>query len=219
MNLYIPRKGKSFGGSMKIIAILLSCLISFNVMASSVKSLESLLDEYHYTLTVEWDQKDQEFYNSQTDLFVSNLSKLIKDQGLTKEQILSLAESKINNAKAFEALKLKLSLLSPATSSSELAANLREASKDFYSNGASWSGDTVITSVLIGLALLAIGYSIWFYSTHECIRWEEVYRCETNEYCRSYSSGRDNDPSYCTWWQEETTCGYEDVCRQWQKKK
>lgn len=204
---------------MKVVAMLLSLLFTFNAMAGSVKSLESAMDDYHYTLTVEWDQKDEAFYNKQTDSFVANLSKLIQEQGLTKEQVLALAEKKMNNSKAFDALKLKLSLLSPAASASELAESLREAAKDFYSAGASWNGEAVMTYAVIGLVVLAVGYAVWFHATHECVRYESVYSCDSYDRCISETYDWETGTYYCTWWEEETTCGYSDVCREWQKKK
>lgn len=96
---------------MKFVAILLSFLITFNVMASSVQSLESAMDDFHYTLTVDWDQKDQAFYNVKTDEFIVKMSKLIKENNISREEVLALAQKKMNNSKAYEALKLKMTLL------------------------------------------------------------------------------------------------------------
>jgi hypothetical protein len=203
---------------MKVLAILLSFLFAFNVSAGSVTALEAAMDEFHYVMTVEWDQKDQDFYNKQVDAFMANLSKIIQREGLTREQILNLAQMRINNSKAFEALKLKLSLLPPAASASELAQSLKEAAKDFYVKGASWSGDVIIQAGLIGLGVFLVGYVIWFHVTHECVQWEEVYSCETENYCKSESWDSWTNSWECTWWQQETTCGYRDVCRLWQKK-
>jgi len=202
---------------MKFVALLLSFLITFNVMASSVSELERQIDDYQYSMTVEWDQKDQAFYNTRTDAFLKNLAKVIQEKSLTKEEVLALAEKKMNNSKTFEALKLKMLLLGKNVSSEELAQTLKDSAKDFYSTGASWNGD-VVTYAVVGVFVLMIGYAIWFHATHECVEWESVYSCSTYDTCRSYSYDWDTGSEYCTWWDEETSCGYDDVCRQWQKK-
>lgn len=61
---------------MKLTALLLTFCFSLNVMASTgtVQELERHLDEYQYALTVEWDQKDQSFYQTQ---MIMELSRLI----------------------------------------------------------------------------------------------------------------------------------------------
>lgn len=202
---------------MKIIALLLSFLFTFNVMAGTVQPLEAAMDDFHYSLTVEWDQQDKAFYDKKTDAFISQMSKLIKENNVSKEQVLALAEKKMNNSKAYEALKLKLTLLQTNVSSEELAAILKESSKDFYSAGASWNGD-VVSYAFIGLFVIAIGYAIWFYATHECVRKESVYGCSSYDTCVSETYDWNTGTYYCDWYREETTCGYTDVCREWQKK-
>lgn len=202
---------------MKFVAILLSFLITFNVMASSVQSLESAMDDFHYSLTVEWDQKDQTFYNAKTDEFMAKMSKLIKENNVSKEEVLALAQKKMNNSKAYDALKLKMTLLQTNVSAEELSSMLKDSAKDFYAAGASWNGE-VVTYAIIGLFVIAIGYTIWFHATHECVKWESVYSCSTYDTCASEYYDWDTGSYYCSWYTQETTCGYDDVCRQWQKK-
>lgn len=203
---------------MKFVAILLSFLITFNVMAGPVQSLEIVMDDFHYSLTVEWDQKDQAFYDAKTEAFMGQMSKLIKENNVSKEEVLSLAQKKMNNSKAYEALKLKMTLLQTNVSAEQLAEMLKDSAKDFYSAGASWNGE-VLTYAIVGLFVIAIGYTIWFHATHECVQWESVYSCSTYDVCVSETYDWETGSYYCSWYREETSCGYDDVCRQWEKKK
>lgn len=203
---------------MRLLSILLSLCITFNVLAASgsIQELERHIDDYQYILTVEWDQKDQKFYDAQTDMFIAKLSELVAKNNLSKEEVLLLSEKKIKDKNAFEAMKLKMSLLDQNISPESLAQTLKESSKDFYSRGASWNGDVAI---IVPLALIAIliGFAVWHSLTYECVAWEERYSCSTDEYCASYSYDYDGH-SYCSYYKEETFCGWDDVCTKYEKK-
>ena len=203
---------------MKFLAFFLSLCITLNVFAatlSPVQELERQMDEFHYTLAVEWDQKDQKFYDAKTDEFIAKVAELIKTQGLTKEDILSLSERKVKDKKALEAIKLKMSLLSSEATAEELISSLKDSSKEFYSKGASWIGgiDPIIAG-FIGVFVLAIGYSIWWSATHECAEWGEEYQCESYMSCAGYYSAGGE----CLAYTQEQDCDYVDVCKRWVKK-
>lgn len=187
---------------MKLLSVLLSLCLTFNVLAASgtVGELERQLDEYQYVMTVEWDQKDQAFQEKETKAFFEKISQSIQAGGVSKESILALASSKIKNEKALAALKLKLSLLSDVSSPAELAKVLKENSKEFYGQGASWNGDIVTPMIIVGVVAL-VAYAVWFSATHTCVQWEERWECETTD--TEYSS--------------TTSCGWEDYCTQYVK--
>ncbi len=210
---------------MRLVSLFVALCFSVNVMASTgtVQELERHLDDYHYALSVEWDQKDQKFYDAKTNEFFAKLQTLIKEDGLSQDQIMTLVNNKVPNKAVVDALKLKLSLLSKGASAEELAAIVKESSKDFYSQGASWNG-SVVFPVAIGLLVAAvIGYSIWWDANHECVAYESQYVCNTYNNC--HYSGGSYDPyyggsyggTYC-YGSQYTTCGYADVCTQYAKK-
>lgn len=198
----------------RIICLLLLLCFTANSFAATagVKNLEKIMDDFHYTITVEWDQKDQSFYDKQSDLFLAKIAAQMTESGLSKEDLLTLAENKMNDKKTFEALKFKLSLLKKDLTSEELSQTLKDSSKEFYKAGASWNGD-VTSYAFIGVFILLIGYGIWFEATHECVQYEEVYSCETYTYCRQYDSYGN-----CTWYGSDEDCGYVSTCKQYVKK-
>lgn len=216
---------------MRIISFLVAFCFSLNVMASTgtIQELERHMDDYQYALSVEWDQKDQAFYEAQTKAFFEKMGKLIKEDGLSKSEILRLVEAKTKNKEALEALKLKLSVLSKGASVEELANIVKEYSQDLYSQGASWNGQ-VVFSVVIGLVIVgAIAYAIWWDASHECVAWENQYVCYQEDNCYysggSTSGGYSYDvwgnwvaPGYTCYGPPRTYCGYSDVCTEYAKK-
>lgn len=216
---------------MRFVSLLIAFCFSFNVMAASgtIQELERQMDEYQYVLSVEWDQQDQAFFEAQTAQFFSKLGKLIKDDGLSKEEIMKLVEMKTKNKTALEALKLKVSLLAKDASVEELAGIVRESAKDLYSQGASWNGQ-VVFSVAIGLVLVGlVAYSVWWSATHECVAYENQWVCNTYDSCY-YTGGSISgsyhydvwgnwvSPGYTCYGPSQTRCGYADVCTQYAKK-
>lgn len=197
---------------MKFTSFLLLFCLSFNVLAQSqaVQSLEQGLDDYQYAVTVEWDQKDSAFHDQQTEKFFNKMSSLVKDEGLQKEEILALAEKKMSNKVALEALKLKLNVLTSAQSTKELAEVLRTNSKEFYTAGASWNGATVENAIIVGVVAV-FAYAIWYYATHDCVE----YKQSESLTCRPVHMGYDSnfDPIY-----GPVECSYGEMCIKYEKK-
>lgn len=192
----------------KLFSFLLVLCFSTNIFAASTAGLERAMDEYQFALTVEWDQKDQAVYQAKTDAFFAEMAKLIASEGLSKEEILSVAEKKMANKAQLEALKLKLALAGKVSSSQELGKVLQDSVKDMYAQGASWNGEAVLP-ILGGLALAAlIGYAVWFSATHECVAYDSRWECHSYQNCDSYGD-------YCY---SDSSCGWEDYCTQWVKK-
>ncbi len=199
---------------MKLISLLIAFCFSFNVLAAAgtIQELEKHLDDFHYTLSVDWDQKDQKFYENQTQLFFGKVKYLMDNDGLTAEQIIKLVEQKIPNKKTMEALKLKMSMIPKTSSPEELARILSESTKDFYNQGASWNGVILIPSVVGILAAAAIfGYAFWFDANHDCVRYEDGVVCYTQTDC--YNAG----PNFCHN-AGYTICQNSKVCSEYRRK-
>lgn len=205
---------------MRFISLLVAFCFTFNVMASTgtVQELERALDDYQYSLSVEWDQNDQSFYDLKTKEFFGKLEQLIKEEGLSQEQMLSLVEKKVNNPSVVNALKLKLSLLGKGATTDDLVSLIKDSTKDMYAQGASWNGEIVYT-VVAGLLVAAIvGYSIWFDTNHECVSYETELFCHfvqscTGSYYDSYTGVFVTCAPY-----PQNVCGYRQVCTSYRKK-
>lgn len=172
---------------MKLVALFLSLCLSLNVLAASTPSqdLEQAFDNYHYAITVEWDQEDATFKEIQTNLFFANIEKLIS-QGLTKEEISNFVASKVSDQKVLSNLEIKMNTLAKAaTSPDELATLLNSHSSDFYQQGASWEASrTQVAGVVIAISALFV-FSIFFNIKYGCV--------ETINGVKDYCT---DDPSY-----------------------
>lgn len=191
---------------MKLTALLLSLCISFNVLAASgtVQELERQMDEYEYVLSVEWDQKDQKFYQEQTTAFMEKLDSLIKEEGLSEKDIISLAEKRKVSKQTIEAIRLKIAMAGKIQSGEQLAGILKQTSEEMFSRGAAWNGMSTDT-ILIGLLIVAVvGYAVWFDANYKCVAWGEKYECDTTHSSDGLRS--------------TTTCGWKSYCASYEKK-
>ncbi len=201
---------------MRIVSLLVAMCFTLNVMAStgSLQEFERILDDYHYDLIVEWDQKDPDFYETKTKVFFKNLQRLIEEEGLSQEEINSIISRKVSNKKIIEALKLKMSLMKGATSE-DLTQMIKSSVGDMYREGASWNGYVVIPVAFGLLIAAAVGYAIWWVTNHECVENELMYVCTTpsSSYCNYPSSVY--KPCYNA---PNSYCRYTEVCTRYEEK-
>ncbi|MFL5784520.1 MAG: hypothetical protein ACJ76H_07930 [Bacteriovoracaceae bacterium] len=210
----------------KIISFVLLFCLSLNVMAGTVgvQKLERQLDDYKFAMTVEWDQKDQNFKDAKTKEFYGALEKIIREDGLSQLEIMALMEKKLVNHTALEALRLKLALLGNTSSPETLAKALESSTKDMYSQGASWNGEVVIPLAIGVIVVAVIAYKWWWEKNHVCAEWQYVdYECDDSYWddrtCTTHSGTDEDGNSYSydecsSYWHEEytTTCGPQNHC-------
>ncbi len=164
---------------MRFVAFILSLCLTMNVIAASTGQLqlERELDEYNYALSVEWDQKDWKFYEAETEKFLIKLSYLMREQGLTPNDLTLLSEKKIKNKAVLDAVKHRVERLGPNSSEADLIEILKQTSTEFYSQGASWNGMAVLLYGGGLVLLAAITYHLWVAATTECVQKVEEYKC------------------------------------------
>ncbi len=138
---------------MKLLSLLICLCFTMNVFAAS--NLESVFDDYQYALTVEWDQKDKNFMETETQKFYQNLKAL----NVTPAELLQFAESKIQETQALNELRMQASV---AGSTEELIDLLSQNQPTLYRQGANWNGRTVLVgAAVVGVSALFI-YSVYF---------------------------------------------------------
>lgn len=198
----------------KLTALLLLLCLSLNTFAASgsIQELSNAIDDYQYAMTVEWDQKDKAFQDTQMKILSEKVSALVA-QGMSEEEILALFEAKMGNKINLSALKLKVSLMPKSMGPKQIMDAVMKNPEDFYSRGASWNGSIFqdetflilagVAAVLILSLLLQDEYEL---GNYECTRYEEVYECTTDVYW--YSDTRAT---------ETTTCGYKTQCASWRE--
>lgn len=158
---------------MKLIAILLSLCLSFNVLATEnvVSAFEAELDSFQYALTVEWDQIDQTFADQETEKFFRTMDSFMA-RGLNTADMLTVLEKRISDKDALAMLKVKLSHAATASNQEELLQIIREASSNTGFRGASWNGTAVAFYGGIGILVVTfVAYTTWYNSKYECAEW------------------------------------------------
>jgi len=149
---------KKFISMMMVLSI-----FTVHANAASQNSLKTVFDELNYSLSVEWDQKDKDFYTAQMKKFSSELREL-QAKGLTNAQLIEFVKSEVKNEKVARDLETAFNMISITKMSSEEASNyMVETMKKSYSAGASWNGEVFLylgIGVLLVAAAIAVGGNV-----------------------------------------------------------
>lgn len=202
----------------KVFLGLLAMVFCLNSFAATgvADDFARLVDDYQYSLTVDWDQKDSAVEEQLTKKFFLGLEQLTKEKGLKAEELEKMVSAKVKDPKALAAIRVKIALLGKNASQKEVMELLKSESKNLYTSGASWNGDAVITYGLVILVAALVAYGIYFQLTHECVRWEQ------NDYKTCYAE-TDYGCDYSGWdcgtvYTGRTVCDYESYCAEYVKK-
>jgi hypothetical protein len=142
-----------------ITLMMVVAIFTVQAHASTQNGLKAAFDEMNYSLTVEWDQKDKGFYETQLKKFTSVVRDLQK-KGMTNAQMIEFAKGEVKDAKVAKDLETAFSMITINKMSSEEASQyMMESMKRSYSNGASWNGDVLIY-LAVGLLFVALAVGI-----------------------------------------------------------
>ena len=171
----------------KLITLFLAfSLFSAHAGTTSTQGLKAAFDELNYSLTVEWDQKDKEFYVEQMKKFHRTMEQL-QAQGLTTEQLIAFAKSEVKNERVAKDLETAFNMISiNKMSSAEANKYILETLKRSYSSGASWGGEVIVivaVAALIVVVALAVANAPASTggSTGSYCYYDDYYFCDT--YC------------------------------------
>jgi len=142
----------------RILSLLVSLfLIPQLAMASHANDLKLAMDDYFFSMTVEWDQKDPSFAVSQADLFSKKVSELIH-AGLTMEDL----KNSFSQTTGLNYQQLQSELLYIDTKDIGLLEKfIKVKMLNNYQNGASWNGEVTFGTaalVLVGAYLIVMIY-------------------------------------------------------------
>lgn len=150
----------------KMITIMIALSIfTCSAMASSQNGLKAAFNEFHYAVTVEWDQQDQSFLEARK----AELAQALIDSGLTQAEILEFAKSQIKD----EAVKRDLENTLQAVSANKLSPEEAEAImiksiEKSQMSGASWNGRVILMGVGIVLTSFVVIFIYTLSKIPEC---------------------------------------------------
>ena len=133
-----------------ISVFLLSIMIPQLALASQVRELKMILDDFTYSMEVEWDQKDQSFAALRRREFLSKLDVLVA-KGMTKNDIIEASGVRLDIVMQ----EIQGKRLTNSNEISEFLLQHRE-----FKKGANWVGDVVIATVFFTPILVMIGLMI-----------------------------------------------------------
>jgi hypothetical protein len=153
-----------------MLLILTFLMVPQFAMANQTDGLKQALDEFYYSMTVEWDQKDPEFSRAQEQLLADRLNAAVA-AGLTREELASLFTQTTSldlNEVMMEIQRLNLQ------SPDEIKALLISKMHARYFKGASWNGEAVGMVLIAALAAFIVIGLVY-----------EVAKCSARDYGNS----------------------------------
>lgn len=129
---------------MRFLSIFLIFALMIQTVSANegtIQGLKALYDDFQYSATVEWDQKDMEFQKKIESRFKRGLEELIK-QGLTNQELIDFAASQFKNKKnKSDFTNLMQSLQVSALGQKEMSIMVNTIIKNEYNTGANFIGD------------------------------------------------------------------------------
>ena len=134
-----------------VLALTMMCLVPFTQARAEVTSLDSAIQQFQYTMTVQWDQKDQTVRQQAITTFTGQIVALEK-AGVSKEEILEAIKTKVLDAQTAKDIDSLISIAKEKNLSQAEMQNLAIGYiKKTQQQGASWSSEATLTVVLVGL--------------------------------------------------------------------
>mgnify|MGYP001072485004 CR=1 FL=1 len=141
----------------RILTLTLALAFVTTASASSVgpAAVQSVLKEFSYSTSVEWDQKDPAFYKAQVEKLKSDIVGL-QAQGMSMSEIISAAAGAVKDAQLAADMKAAMEVVEAGKMNMEDAQQvILQAAKNSSAQGASWSGDAfMFVGPIIGLVLV-----------------------------------------------------------------
>lgn len=157
------------------------CFLVVNANAVTNNNLKAAFDELNYALSVDWDQKDQDFYKSQMDKFNSTLSAL-QAQGMTNQEMIDFTLSQLKDAKAQKDLQTALTMVQiNRMGAKEAQKYVTDVMNKSYSRGASWGGEVIVGAIVLVLIVAVAAIVAGKARVNEDEACYEVYTCD--DYC------------------------------------
>ncbi len=151
----------------KIFMTAMTLVLFFQQTAFAGSGLSEALDELQFALTVEWDQKDQNFYDRSIQKFQDKLS-LLEAQGQDRTKMFEEVISKVKSESFRSDMRLMTNLVATKIMSEKDAMNfIQDSVKKTYSSGASWNGESWLR---IGGIIIVVGFmAFWITGMSKCL--------------------------------------------------
>ena len=153
-------------------------------------ALAKTFDEMNYSLNVEWDQKDQQFFKTTVEGFEKEI-KALQAQGLTNKELVDYTLSKIKDKQTQSDVKEIAKAINEEEMTGDQARDFAlEKLSGTYSQGASWSGSRMGIKLVLILGVIILICCATKGSDNDDHDRPERPHCRDNEWdSRSYQGG------------------------------
>lgn len=139
-----------------ISSVLILITLIVHAHATPHNGVKAAFDELNYSLSVEWDQKNETFLNDQSEKFNKEMRRL-RSEGLSNQEILSTLLNELQNKNLARDIETTFSMVSiNKMTSDEAETHIKQLISRSYKTGASWSGSSAATGAVIAIALIAV---------------------------------------------------------------
>lgn len=162
-----------------MLSIIAFCLLTVQSFAATNNGLKAAFDGLNYSLSVEWNQTDRAFYNSEMSKFAES----IRAANVSNQDLVEFTVSQIKDQKLANDLRTAFTMVQINKMDQKDAQKyVVDIMNKSYSHGASWNGGTVIGGALLVIIIVAVALLVTgdarINDNQNCY---EVYRCE--DYC------------------------------------
>lgn len=218
---------------MKAIVSIILCLSLMQGSLAATGDLESVIDDFQYFTTIEWDQKDRKALEKRSRQFSREIKDVLARGNVSQGDFFKILERKIPNKRALDRARLKISLAGDELSAEEISEITEEFKQDLYQSGASWnpSEGVQITLFILGTVLFT-ALLVWWAdelakkaeeeaSKPFCEKYPNSNLCDENGEWREYVCTSYRDEWECTSTtttdyygnpKTVTNCGWKQVC-------
>lgn len=115
-------------------------------------AVREAINEFNYSVKVEWDQQDRDFYKAQVQKLEASIAALAAT-GMSNAEIVKAATESVQDQKLAQDINAALAAVNGNMSQEDAAKLVMQAVKANGQQGASWSGGATLISglVLVGL--------------------------------------------------------------------
>jgi hypothetical protein len=184
----------------KLIALMMVIsMFTVSANAATQTGLKAAFDELNYSLSVEWDQTNKDFYSAQMKKFSSSVNAL-QAKGLTNAELVAFVKSEVKDARVAKDLETAFNMIQINKMTSEDASKyMVETMKKSYSTGASWNGEVfvylAVAVLIVGIAVAISRSSNSNNGSASCVSYQV---CQTNCYDDYYYGYTCYDDCYYT---------------------
>ncbi len=197
--------------------ILILCFASQAMAATVREGLEAAINDYEYSMVVDWDQKDSKVAEAFTQKFTDKIEALYQ-QGMTNDILMKYVESRVFDKKKLAAIQAAAALTAEGGSSAQNIAKAIQENK-LGVQGASWSGGIAAAGIITGIVAIAalIVYQLVWELNHRCESGYTTEVCGHESFCTDYDYDFEDGSEYCSNSETQYVCNDVEKCSNWVK--